>query len=243
MLDERRASILQAVIRDFILTGVPVSSERLYKKYRFPVKPATIRNELAFLEEGDFLEQLHTSGGRVPTDKGYQFLVEQILKGGIDQLFGVLAEEFSLLEEEFRDRELKGFIQGFSNEFKVLGAGYVGEDEETQVTYKSGLDDLIRELGLIDSRDLLPIIEDVERLDDRIFELREWVEGTEPRVFIGKSPVTKSNQLSIVAQTFAWDEDSFLLVAIGPKRMNYQQVISCFKKLGVDMKKQSSRKK
>jgi heat-inducible transcriptional repressor len=84
MLDERTQGILMAVIHSFIQTAEPVGSRMLSKRFDFGLSPATIRNVMSDLEELGFLEQPHTSAGRVPTDRGYRFYVNHL--HGVEEL-------------------------------------------------------------------------------------------------------------------------------------------------------------
>ena len=81
-IDERKIKILQAIINDYINTGEPVGSRTIAKRYDLGVGSATIRNEMADLEEMGFLEQLHTSSGRVPSNKGYRLYVDNLMETG-----------------------------------------------------------------------------------------------------------------------------------------------------------------
>ncbi|MBB6217940.1 heat-inducible transcriptional repressor [Anaerosolibacter carboniphilus] len=78
-LGDRKLKVLQAIIRDFISTAEPVGSRTIAKKYDLGISSATIRNEMADLEELGYLEQPHTSAGRVPSDKGYRLYVDQLM--------------------------------------------------------------------------------------------------------------------------------------------------------------------
>ncbi|QZY56538.1 heat-inducible transcriptional repressor HrcA [Crassaminicella profunda] len=78
-LGERKLRILQAIIRDFIFTAEPIGSRTLMKKYDLGISAATIRNEMADLEELGFLHQPHTSSGRIPSDKGYRLYVDSLM--------------------------------------------------------------------------------------------------------------------------------------------------------------------
>jgi heat-inducible transcriptional repressor len=78
VLDERTQNILIAVVRNFIQTADPVGSRTISKRFDFGLSPATIRNVMADLEELGFLEQPHTSAGRIPTDKAYRHYVDHI---------------------------------------------------------------------------------------------------------------------------------------------------------------------
>ena len=82
MLDERKTSILRAVIREYIESAQPVGSAHIARVPGVRVSSATIRNEMAVLEQEGFLTQPHTSAGRVPTDKGYRYYVDHLTAPG-----------------------------------------------------------------------------------------------------------------------------------------------------------------
>ncbi len=84
LLDDRKLRILQAIIDDYIHSAEPVGSRTIAKKHELGLSSATIRNEMADLEEMGFLEQPYTSAGRVPSDKGYRLYVDQLMQ--IDEL-------------------------------------------------------------------------------------------------------------------------------------------------------------
>jgi heat-inducible transcriptional repressor len=79
-LEERDKKVLQAVIDSYIATGSPVGSAVLVKTYDFGLSPATIRNIMAELEELGFLTHPHTSAGRIPTDKGYRYYIDSLIR-------------------------------------------------------------------------------------------------------------------------------------------------------------------
>lgn len=79
-LDERKKRILQSIIDDYISTAEPVGSRTVARKHELGLSSATIRNEKADLEEMGYLTQPHTSAGRIPSDKGYRFYVDQLMK-------------------------------------------------------------------------------------------------------------------------------------------------------------------
>lgn len=80
MLTDRQLLILQVIVDDFIASAQPVGSRQISKKAEITFSPATIRNEMADLEELGFIEKTHTSSGRVPSEKGYRFYVDHLLK-------------------------------------------------------------------------------------------------------------------------------------------------------------------
>ncbi|MBC5824488.1 MAG: heat-inducible transcription repressor HrcA [Candidatus Eremiobacteraeota bacterium] len=78
-LDRRKTSILATVVYEYIATGEPVGSAMLTQKYNLGVSPATVRAEMADLEEEGYLDQPHTSAGRVPSDLGYRYYVDRLM--------------------------------------------------------------------------------------------------------------------------------------------------------------------
>jgi heat-inducible transcriptional repressor len=78
MLDERKTAILRAIVHEYIETAQPVGSTHIAQARGVQVSSATVRNEMAVLEQEGYLAQPHTSAGRVPTDKGYRFFVDHL---------------------------------------------------------------------------------------------------------------------------------------------------------------------
>jgi heat-inducible transcriptional repressor len=77
-LDDRRLEVLRAIVQDYVSTHEPVGSRALADRHDLGVSPATIRNDMAALEDEGYITQPHTSAGRVPTDKGYRLFVDRL---------------------------------------------------------------------------------------------------------------------------------------------------------------------
>ena len=92
-LDERKVKILDAVIRNYLATGEPVGSRTISKYTDLNLSSATIRNEMADLEELGYIVQPHTSAGRIPSDKGYRFYVDHLMQ-----------------EKDWEVKEMKDFV-------------------------------------------------------------------------------------------------------------------------------------
>ena len=106
-MDGRKRRVLEVIIDDYIATAEPVGSRALVRKYGLGVSPATIRNEMADLEELGYLEQPHTSAGRVPSDKGYRYYVDEIMRPAI---LDIAERERIRHAYQVRVRELHWFI-------------------------------------------------------------------------------------------------------------------------------------
>ncbi len=94
-LNQREQQILQAVVHSYITTAEPVGSRSIVKRFGMDLSPATVRNVMADLEDQGFLQQLHTSSGRVPTDRGYRYYVDYLMR--VQEL---TASERSRIERE-----------------------------------------------------------------------------------------------------------------------------------------------
>ncbi|MDG1267566.1 MAG: heat-inducible transcriptional repressor HrcA [Ilumatobacter sp.] len=95
MLDDRKTAILAAVVQEYIATAQPVGSANVARTPSIQVSPATVRSELAVLEQEGYLVQPHTSAGRIPTDKGYRFFVDHLaMPGRLDRTTQLQVGEF-----------------------------------------------------------------------------------------------------------------------------------------------------
>ena len=100
-MDERKIKILQAIVNDYINTAEPVGSRTIAKKYNLGVSSATIRNEMADLEEMGYLEQLHSSSGRIPSNNGYRLYVDKLM-----QIPNLSQEEMNIIKSQIIDAAL-----------------------------------------------------------------------------------------------------------------------------------------
>ena len=98
-LKERQKEVLRIIVGTYVKTAMPVGSRAIAKSYQSEFSPATIRNEMHDLEELDFIQQPHTSAGRVPTDKGYRYYVDHLMLET-----KVAPHTVALVAREYRDR-------------------------------------------------------------------------------------------------------------------------------------------
>lgn len=220
-MEKRSADILTAVVREFIESGEPVSSDFLFKHYGFGIKPAMIRWELNELTDQGFLEQPHHAAGRIPSDRGYEHFAGEVLMA-----------ERARLHREFDRFLMRGawqdLIGGLSEELGAVGAALRLRDG---LIFKGFLENLVDNLEW-DSRDeLKTILRDFDEIESRSEALSRTKESDFLKIFIGRSPITRSNSLSVVMGDYEIDGQQILLCAIGPKRMDYEKAIALFKGL------------
>lgn len=110
-MDDRKQKVLLAIVHDYIATAEPVGSRTIAKKYRLGVSPATIRNEMADLEEQGYIEQPHTSAGRIPSEQGYRYYVDYLMK----------KQELSKEEEDLICREYEAKVRDVGQVIQKTG--------------------------------------------------------------------------------------------------------------------------
>ena len=181
--EERRLEVLRAIVQDYVSTNDPVGSKALAERHDLGVSPATIRNDMAVLEEQGYITQPHTSAGRVPTDKGYRLFVdrlsavkplsqaerraiERFLDGSVD-LHDVLSRTVRLLAQLTRQVAV---IQ-----YPTLSRSAVRHLEVVQVATSRLLLVLITDTGRVEQR----VVEcPVEMDGDAVAELRSLLNAT-----------------------------------------------------------------
>lgn len=225
MLTERSRRILEASVREFIETGQPVTSDALYRNYDFGIKPAMIRWELHYLMNDDFFTQPHLSGGRIPSDKAFRFFAECVLESENAGHFGKNVRQMTEMVALGR---LKDFVKKFADELGLLGVCF---DMKREEIWQSGFAELLKAMEGYDVKRVWNVAEDVEQISERLLKESDWWEEEPewPRVFIGRSPVTKSSDLSLVVGRA--DEGRLLIFAVGPKRMDYERSVKLVKNL------------
>jgi heat-inducible transcriptional repressor len=169
VLDDRKLAVLRAIVEDFVSTNEPVGSKALVDRHNLDVSPATIRNDMAALEELGFIVQPHTSAGRIPTDKGYRLFV--------DRLSAI--KPFSAAER----RAIETFLAGaYDLDDVVMRTVRLLAQLTRQVAvvqYPSLSKSAVRHVELVpltDRRLLLVLITDTGRVEQRVVELPALVE-------------------------------------------------------------------
>lgn len=136
MLDDRPSQVLKALVEEYIRSGEPVSSQAVLTRSGLEVSSATVRNDLAKLESYGFVEQPHTSAGRVPTHNGYRFYVDNLapskLKGGTrEQIDAFFHDVHRQVSELLRDTSI--FVSDITAYPSVIVGPSAEEDRVREV--------------------------------------------------------------------------------------------------------------
>ena len=108
-MEDRQKKILNAIIEQHLMSAEPIGSKTLLVSYDLGVSPATIRNEMAHLEKAGYLMQPHTSSGRIPTDLGYRFFINELVD--YNEAKSQAAELIAKINQDFHSRKIKKEVQ------------------------------------------------------------------------------------------------------------------------------------
>jgi heat-inducible transcriptional repressor len=164
MQEERRLAVLRAIVEDYVSTEEPVGSKALVERHGLGVSPATVRNDMAALEDEGYITQPHTSAGRVPTDKGYRLFVDRL----------VTVKPMSVAER----RAISTFLDGAVDLDDVVGRSVRVLSQLTRqvamVQYPTLSRSTVRHIELValtPSRVLVVLILSTGRVEQRVVEL------------------------------------------------------------------------
>lgn len=224
-MTHRQQQIIAAIVEQYAEVAVPVGSVVLAKV--FDVSPATIRAEMSRLEDMGFIKQPHTSAGRIPTDKGYRYYVNEIAQEFIQNK---LEKPAGLRANQVIDRRVE----------------HAGEPEQVIRTAVNSLSEMTRNVGLatmgptIYTRGLEQLFAQPEFAEGQgmravgylIDHLDHWLREAAPveplSVYIGaENPIGKSSQCSLIISRFRspYSDHSYIGV-LGPTRQSYRQVMN-----------------
>lgn len=226
-MNDRKSAILGAIIKEHVNQGNTVASKVLVDKYDFKLSPATMRNEMVELEKDGYIFQPHTSAGRIPTQKGWQYYIENfivnkpITKKHKDFIDKLLSEQ-NLSYETAVKKVSKGLAEiskdavfvGFSpDDFYYTGLSHLFKNPEFQKI------DLVHHISEV-----------VDHLDEVITDMFESIsESDKETVMIGtKNPFGAECSTIITGYTNSKNERGVFGI-LGPMRMNYEDNMALIK--------------
>lgn len=236
-ITERQRDILCQIIEEYAETASPVGSVTLAKL--FGVSPATIRAEMARLEVMGLIAQPHTSAGRVPTDAGYRFYVNNL--DGANEAVGLSDEteatkksiersahalEVRVASQSRADAAIRGAVDALVELTGNLGLATIGGQ-----LYLAGISRLFTQPEFGDTRRVQAVAKLLDNLEPW---LREAAPGEALNIFIGhENPIGKNSEVSLIISKFRspFSDRSYIGV-LGPTRQNYLRVMSLVKYAG-----------
>lgn len=226
MITDRQQQLLAAIIEQYAEVASPVGSVTLAKA--FGVSPATVRSEMARLEDMGYISQPHTSAGRIPTDKGYRFYVNKLVEG--DEVYGQAA-----LPDAFSSGRVikKRVVHAGRPELAIRSA----VDSLVEMTHNLGLATIgstlyMSGMGYLFSQPEFAHGAHVRNVAQLLDNLEPWLSEASPNeplsVYIGReNPIGKSSGCTLIISRFAspYSDKSYIGV-LGPTRQSYSQVMN-----------------
>lgn len=224
-MNERKKALLSTITKVYIKTAKPVGSNLLVDKYHFNVSPATIRNEMMQLEEEGYVTHPHTSAGRVPTEKGYRFYIDNFLKESkLSQKEQTLINRVikaSGKDERLLLKNLAKVMAELSDEAVFIG--FSAND-----VFYTGISNLFRKPEYASDTDMIINMSQViDHFDEVISQLFDVVEQHH-QILIGKDNPFGAECSSIITK-YRLSNEVGLIGILGPMRMNYQGNYSLIK--------------
>ena len=224
MLSERQQQIIKSLVREYIKTAEPVSSKFLAEKHNFGICPSAIRIEFQSLIRDGYLEQPHTSAGRIPTDKAYRFFVDSLKEKREERMEEELEYIIKGVEDKFRmASEIAKFIADNSSSFVNLYFAKEG------LNLKEGLDEIFKEPESKDKNFVNSFVNFLTNFEKNIDQLQS---NQKTQVFIGKeNPIAKSKYMTLICSECNLPSQKVFITILGPKRMDYEKNIKLINSL------------
>jgi len=220
MFEDRKAFILRLIIEDYIQTAEPVGSKQLLERHGLNFSSATIRNEMAVLEEEGYLRQPHTSAGRIPTEKAYLYYLKNVVEPKKQQP----------LKQEFNAN--RGAHETGAQTLRIFARRLVEISGETALvafdpgsSYYLGVSNLLQKPDFDDLDVIRTISQLVDQFDEVLSRVYHHVQN-EPVVYIGSQNPFGDPMATILVRYRFGEGQEGLLGLVGPVRMNYAKNIA-----------------
>ncbi len=227
----RQGKLLDVIVKEYIDSAEPVSSQLLEEKYNFDISPATIRIEMQRLTDKGFLSQPHTSAGRVPTDKGYRFFVNNLLakKSKTEpHNGGAKVDDWLKEEEEGTFQFVQSLTKHIAEMTKTLALSYL---ENENFFWKEGWEDVLKEPEFEKRDCLLNFTNFLRNFESHIEELK--TDSDIINICIGKeNALPKAKEFTVISSHYHLPGGGKGIISIlGPKRMEYDKNINLINSL------------
>ena len=219
--ENRRKQILWAVVREFVDSAEPVGSATIVEKYDFGVSPATVRNDMVWLEEQGLLKQPHPSAGRIPTELGYRYFVNEF----------VAAEKPRDPQEEHRQQlaqlrrlvrdDLQRSARLFAQQLAQLTEGTAFTRLENGRLHLAGLSNLVKHPEFRDTELLFAVTQALDRLEQTLAQLEGRMRH-DVEVLIGTDNPFGCGTSAVVVRYADPQIGQGIVGLLGPERMDYE---------------------
>lgn len=221
-MTERRQTVLEALVNEYIIRAMPVGSRTLAESYQLGVSAATVRNELAELEGEGYVVSPHTSAGRIPTDLGYRSFVDSLLATTKINNDEVLAKELQLKADRF-DELSRSICEILAHCTKCLAI--VVEPDST--AHLLGMPALLMQPEFHYAEQIIPLLALVEDNIALLSLFASMLESNNMVIRIGHEIHRNGfDEVAVVARAYETSDAQGLVAVVGPTRMDYKKAIT-----------------
>lgn len=220
MENKRKGIILKTIIKEHIKTGAPVGSGVLVDKYKLDISPATVRNEMAELEEEGYIIQPYTSAGRVPTEEAYNFYLSELTERKLSE------SEAKVFDKLLKEKNEFNFKQVAKAMAKMSGGAVFWAFHKNNLYY-TGISNLLSQPEFSQIDLIYNISGIIDRLDEIIDDIFSKIK-TEPAILLG-SHNPFGNFCSTILSKYKLDGKVGLFGILGPMRMDYEKNLALVK--------------
>lgn len=213
---DRKIDLLKIIVEEYVKSAIPISSSFMVEKYFKDLSSATIRNDMAELEENGLICQPHTSAGRVPTIDGYKkYLDSFIASGEITKEERIILDKIKAIDIRQKTKEVAKAVADLASNAVFVG---FGQDDY----FYTGISNLFRQPEFRASDYLYDMSEIIDHLDEAISQVSSSLKSGQVKILVGSdNPFGEFS--SVVIAKYGSDNKNRLIGLLGPNRLDYRQ--------------------
>lgn len=221
-MDSRKLQILRAIIEQFVETAEPIGSKTILLSYQLQVSPATVRNDMAQLEEEGLIMQPHTSAGRVPTELGYRIYIDELADFAKAKKLA-LNYVTSLRQEYYHEKIKQKIFNSVSFLARTTDNMSFATLPDNQRTFYIGVSNILKKPEFqkqpMKASEIIEVIEDESHF---LNHLRHAEIDRRIKIFIGnENAIPQIASCGIIVTSYNLHGEEGYIGILGPKRLNY----------------------
>ncbi|OGF26627.1 hypothetical protein A2477_04850 [Candidatus Falkowbacteria bacterium RIFOXYC2_FULL_47_12] len=217
-MEPRQQELLKIIVKEYIKTAEPISSGLLVEKFKLPYSSATVRSEMAQLEEQGYIAQPHTSAGRVPTESAYQFYIDNFLSG-----------RKASVSAKIKHTDERSFKQAARELAEKSGLAVFWAFHQNNL-YFTGISNLLSQPEFVEAQRVIDVSRIIDQMEDIIQKIYKSI-PMEGKILVGEDNPFGSVCGSVLAK-YKHEAGSGMFGIIGPMRMDYDKcwgLVNCIK--------------
>lgn len=221
MISERQEKIVKLLVKEYVKNAEPISSKFLAEKYDFGICPSALRIEFQYLIKEGYLEQPHTSSGRIPTDKAYRFFVDNLKQESEERIEDEIEEIIKGITDYYKIASaISKYLSSHSSGFTIFNFG--------DFTIKEGFEEIFKSPEAKDHSFVLDVLDFIKEFEEREFT---------PGLYIGEeNPTQKKRNITLICSECNFPKQKGYISILGPKRMDYENNIKLINSLNKVLK-------